>query len=136
MLNLPLSNYYTIKLIRPEIVNDQLGLKIFPKPDTLLRDLLKKYEFPGDKIPIVRVSALNAMNCGCGKDECKSCGPILELMKQVDSYIALPKRDIDAVERETSLLLRKIAKDIGVAAQPVLVVLLFDEDGKLEGWEN
>ena len=42
-----------------------------------------------------------------------------------------PSRDIDAVERETSLLLRKIAKDIGVAAQPVLVVLLFDEDGKL-----
>ncbi len=40
MLNLPLSNYYTIKLIRPEIVNDQLGLKIFPKPDTLLRVLL------------------------------------------------------------------------------------------------
>lgn len=38
--NLPGSNYYTIKLIRPEIVNDQLGLKIFPKPDTLLRVLL------------------------------------------------------------------------------------------------
>src|SRR3990167_6484698 len=31
-----------------------------------VRDLLKKYEFPGDKIPIVRISALNAMNCGCG----------------------------------------------------------------------
>ncbi len=60
-----------------------------------VRDLLKKYEFPGDKIPIVRISALNAMNCGCGKDECKSCGPILELMKQVDSYIAMPKRDIE-----------------------------------------
>ena len=60
-----------------------------------VRDLLKKYEFPGDKIPIVRISALNAMNCGCGKDECKSCGPILNLMKQVDSYIPLPKRDIE-----------------------------------------
>jgi elongation factor Tu len=60
-----------------------------------VRDLLKKYEFPGDKLPIVRISALNAMNCGCGKDECKSCGPILELMKQVDTYIPLPKRDVD-----------------------------------------
>jgi hypothetical protein len=38
--NLPVSNYYTIKLIRTEIVNDQLGLKIFPKPDSLLRVLL------------------------------------------------------------------------------------------------
>ncbi len=60
-----------------------------------VRDLLKKYEFPGDKIPIVRASALNAMNCGCGKDECKNCSPILNLMKQVDSYITLPKRDIE-----------------------------------------
>jgi len=60
-----------------------------------VRDLLKKYEFPGDKIPIVRVSALNAMNCGCGKDECKNCKPILDLMKQVDSYIPMPKRDTE-----------------------------------------
>jgi elongation factor Tu len=35
------------------------------------------------------------MNCGCGKDECKSCGAILNLMKQVDSYITLPKRDVE-----------------------------------------
>jgi elongation factor Tu len=60
-----------------------------------VRDLLKKYEFPGDKIPIVRISALNAMNCGCGKDECKSCSPILELMKQVDTAIPMPKRDVE-----------------------------------------
>ena len=38
--NLPVSNYYSIKLIRPEIVNDQLGLKILPKPDSQLRVLL------------------------------------------------------------------------------------------------
>ena len=60
-----------------------------------VRDLLTKYEFPGDKIPVVRGSALNAMNCGCGKDDCKACGAILELMKQVDSYIPEPKRDTD-----------------------------------------
>lgn len=63
--------------------------------DLEVRDLLTKYEFPGDKIPIVKGSALNAMNCGCGKDDCKVCGPIFELMKQVDSYIPEPKRDID-----------------------------------------
>jgi elongation factor Tu len=60
-----------------------------------VRDLLKKYEFPGDKIPVIRGSALNAMNHACGKEECKDCGPILQLMKQVDAYIPQPKRDID-----------------------------------------
>ncbi len=60
-----------------------------------LRDLLKKYNFPGDKIPIVRVSALKALECGCGKPDCKWCGPILKLMDQVDSYIPLPVRAVD-----------------------------------------
>ena len=60
-----------------------------------VKELLTKYEFPGDKIPVVRGSALNSMNCGCGKDECKSCGPIMELMNQVDSSIPQPKRDVD-----------------------------------------
>jgi len=60
-----------------------------------VRDLLTKYEFPGEKIPIVRGSGLKAMECGCGKDDCKVCSPIFELMNQVDSYIPEPKRDID-----------------------------------------
>ncbi|MFH1678645.1 MAG: elongation factor Tu, partial [Candidatus Omnitrophota bacterium] len=63
--------------------------------DMEVRDLLNKYEFPGDKTPIIKGSALNAMNCGCGKDECPSCGPIFELMKAVDDFIPLPKRDLD-----------------------------------------
>jgi elongation factor Tu len=60
-----------------------------------VRELLTKYEFPGDKIPVVRGSALNAMNCCCGKEDCPACGNIMELMKQVDTYIPEPKRDID-----------------------------------------
>jgi elongation factor Tu len=60
-----------------------------------LRDLLKKYSFPGDKIPIVRGSALKAMGCGCGKDECESCGPIIKLMQTVDEYIPTPVRETD-----------------------------------------
>jgi len=60
-----------------------------------VRDLLTKYEFPGDKVPVVKGSALKAMECGCGKDECQICGPIIELMKQVDAYIPEPKRDIE-----------------------------------------
>ena len=60
-----------------------------------VRDLLTKYEFPGDKTPIIKGSALNAMNCGCGKDTCPNCSPILELLASVDSFIPTPKREID-----------------------------------------
>jgi len=60
-----------------------------------IRELLSKYEFPGDKIPIIRGSALEAMNCGCGKDDCPKCKPILDLMKAVDEYVPTPKRDVD-----------------------------------------
>ncbi len=44
---------------------------------------------------MVAGSALKAMNCGCGKRECEACGPIMELMDAVDSYIPTPMRDID-----------------------------------------
>jgi len=60
-----------------------------------VRELLTKYEFPGDKIPIIKGSALKAMECSCGKDDCPKCKPIFELMKAVDEYIPAPKRDID-----------------------------------------
>ena len=60
-----------------------------------IRDLLCKYEFPGKEIPIVKGSALKAMECGCGKEECANCKSILELMKAVDEHIPVPKRDID-----------------------------------------
>jgi len=60
-----------------------------------LREVLSKYEFPGDKLPIVKGSALKALECGCGKDECSACRPIFELMKAVDEHMPAPKRDID-----------------------------------------
>jgi len=58
-----------------------------------VRDLLKKYEFPGDEIPIVRGSAKQAMDGG-GKDA-KANEPILTLMEAVDTYIPTPTRDVD-----------------------------------------
>jgi elongation factor Tu len=60
-----------------------------------VRELLSKYEFPGDKTPIVRGSALKALECGCGKDGCASCKCILELMKAIDEFVPMPVRDID-----------------------------------------
>ena len=63
-----------------------------------LRDLLKKYEFPGDEIPIVRGSALKAMERAIQPDA-KNDDPafkcIYDLMNAVDTYIPLPKRDVD-----------------------------------------
>src|SRR6201987_5292894 len=55
-----------------------------------VRELLSKYEFPGDDIPIVQVSALKALE---GDAEWE--GKILELMEAVDSYIPEPQRDVD-----------------------------------------
>jgi len=60
-----------------------------------VRELLTKYEYPGDDAPVIRGSALQAMNCGCGKEECEKCNSILELMEAVDSYIPEPTRDLD-----------------------------------------
>ncbi|MGD0353527.1 MAG: elongation factor Tu [Dehalococcoidia bacterium] len=60
-----------------------------------VRDLLSKQKFPGDKTPIVRVSALKALECGCGKRECEWCGKILQLMDAVDEWVPLPVRPKD-----------------------------------------
>jgi elongation factor Tu len=55
-----------------------------------VRELLKSYGFPGDEIPVVRGSALGALN-GEAQWEAK----VIELMEAVDKYIPLPKREID-----------------------------------------
>ncbi len=60
-----------------------------------VRELLTKYGFPGDDIPVVRGSALLALGCGCGKEGCEKCKSVLELMEAVDSYIPEPVRDVD-----------------------------------------
>ncbi|MFC1790126.1 elongation factor Tu [Patescibacteria group bacterium] len=60
-----------------------------------VRELLSKYEFPGDEIPVITGSALKALECGCGKKECEWCGQILELTAKIDEYIPTPKREID-----------------------------------------
>jgi elongation factor Tu len=60
-----------------------------------VRELLSKYDFPGAEIPLVKGSALKAVECGCGKAECTACGPILQLMTEVDRYIPTPQRPID-----------------------------------------
>jgi len=60
-----------------------------------VRELLSKYGFPGDEVPVVRGSALKALECGCGKEECQWCGAIWQLVKAMDEYIPEPVRDVD-----------------------------------------
>jgi len=55
-----------------------------------VRDLLTEYEFPGDEVPVVRGSALQALD----GDEAAAAG-VLELMAAVDEYIELPEREVD-----------------------------------------
>lgn len=57
-----------------------------------VRELLSKYQFPGDKTPIVKGSALKAMT---NPNDPEAQKPILELMDKVDEFIPTPKRDID-----------------------------------------
>jgi elongation factor Tu len=58
-----------------------------------LRELLSSYDFPGDDIPIVRGSALKALEAGDPAHPDAQC--VLELMEAVDSYIPVPVRDTD-----------------------------------------
>ena len=60
-----------------------------------IRELLSKYEFPGDDIPIIMGSAIKAAECACGKRECEHCGRIHELMDALDTYIPDPVRETD-----------------------------------------
>jgi elongation factor Tu len=58
-----------------------------------VRDLLNKYEFPGDETPVIRGSAIQAMNAKSLDDP--STKPIVELLKAMDEYIPIPVRQID-----------------------------------------
>src|SRR5205814_10005031 len=55
-----------------------------------VRELLSSYEFPGDDVPVIRVSALKALE---GDEEAKA--QVMELLQAVDTYIPEPVRDVD-----------------------------------------
>src|SRR5437763_249827 len=60
-----------------------------------VRDLLTQYEFPGDKVPVIRGAALKALEQGSGGREDPASACIWALMDAVDSYIPTPTRPID-----------------------------------------
>jgi elongation factor Tu len=84
--------YIVVFLNKIDMVDDPELIELV---ELEVRDLLSSYEFPGDEIPIIPGSALQAMECGCGKTECKACSGVLNLMAAVDAYIPTPVRDVD-----------------------------------------
>jgi len=84
--------YIVVFLNKIDMVDDP---ELIDLVEMEVRDLLSKYQFPGDEVPVIRGSALKALECGCGKRECEWCGKIWELMDAVDEYIPTPQRPID-----------------------------------------
>jgi elongation factor Tu len=82
--------YIVVFLNKVDMVDDPELIELV---ELELRELLTKYEFPGDEIPIIRGSALKALESDDDKSEDAKC--VFELMDAVDQYIPTPKRDID-----------------------------------------
>jgi elongation factor Tu len=84
--------YIVVYLNKVDMVDDPELLDLV---ELEVRELLSGYDFPGDDAPVVRGSALKALECGCGKRECQWCSSIWALMDAVDTSIPEPVRDID-----------------------------------------
>jgi len=75
-----------------DVMNDPELLELV---ELELRELLDKYEFPGDEIPIIRGSALKALQSDSTDPDAPEYQPIWELIEAVDNYIPTPEREID-----------------------------------------
>jgi elongation factor Tu len=80
--------YIVVFLNKCDMVEDK---ELIDLVEEEIRDLLKKYEFPGDTTPIIRGSALKALENPTGPD----AEPIMKLMETLDTYIPDPVRDVD-----------------------------------------
>ncbi len=76
-----------VALNKVDMVDDEELIELV---EMEVRELLDEYDFPGDDTPIVKVSALKAL-----EGDADAAAAVLELMEQVDSYIPTPERDVD-----------------------------------------
>ena len=81
--------YIVVYLNKVDMVQDK---ELVDLVEEEVRDLLKKYKFPGDEVPVIRGSSLKALENPSDPEASK---PILDLMKAVDEYIPEPVRDTD-----------------------------------------
>src|ERR687884_829482 len=79
--------YIVVALNKVDMVDDAELLELV---ELEVRELLSKYQFPGDDIPVIRVSALGALN---GEEKWEKS--VDELMEAVDNYVPLPQRAVD-----------------------------------------
>ena len=85
--------YIVVFMNKTDQVNDPELLELV---EMEIRDLLTEYGFPGDKTPIIKGSALKALEAAKeGKVDDPACAPINELMEALDSYIPEPERETD-----------------------------------------
>jgi elongation factor Tu len=84
--------YIVVYMNKVDMVDDPELLELV---ELEVRELLSKYNFPGDKTPIVKGSALKALQSDSKDQTAPEYKSILELMAAIDSYIPQPKRDID-----------------------------------------
>ena len=86
--------YLIVFLNKVDMVDDEELLELV---EMEVRDLLSEYDFPGDEIPMIKGSALNALNhmISGGEPTDPECACILELMEAVDNYIPTPERASD-----------------------------------------
>jgi len=84
--------YIVVYMNKVDMVDDPELIELV---ELEVRELLSKYQFPGDKTPIVKGSALKALQSESKDINAPEYKSILELMAAIDSYIPLPKRDID-----------------------------------------
>ena len=84
--------YIVVFLNKTDMVDDEELLELV---EMEVRDLLSSYDFPGDEIPIIKGSALTALEYAMNCENAPECKCIYELMDAVDSYIPTPERDND-----------------------------------------
>ena len=106
-----------------------------------IRELLNKYEFPGDDIPIIRGSALEVLEKGNGTREDPICKPIWDLMDACDNYIPAPVRDIDkpflmpiedvfTISGRGTVVTGRVERGVINAGEPVEIVGMKRDTGK------
>jgi elongation factor Tu len=122
--------HIVVFLNKCDMVEDQ---ELIDLVEEEVRDLLKKYEFPGDTTPIIRGSALKALENPSGPD----AEPIMELMKAIDEFIPDPQRDTDlpflmpvedifSIEGRGTVVTGRIERGIIKVGEEVEIVGLMD----------
>ena len=122
--------YIVVFLNKCDMVEDK---ELIDLVEEEVRDLLKKYEFPGDTTPIIRGSALKALENPNGPD----AEPVMKLMEEIDTYIPTPVRDVDhpflmpvedifSIEGRGTVVTGRIERGIIKVGEEVEIVGLMD----------